>query len=157
MKKEITLNVNGNVYRGEVDTHQTLSNVLRENLNLTGTKEGCGVGECGACTVIVEGRSINSCLVLAVDMDEREISTIEGLASKPGEIHDIQKAFMDQGAIQCGFCSPGMMMSTKALLDQEPNPTDTEIKKGLSGNLCRCTGYTKIFEAVKSLKAEEVK
>jgi aerobic carbon-monoxide dehydrogenase small subunit len=154
LKKEIVLKVNGIEYQLKVDTHKTLSKVLREDLNLTGTKEGCGVGECGACTVIVDGKSINSCLAFAVDMENKEIETIEGLAPKPGDLHSIQKAFLDHGAIQCGFCTSGMILSTKALLDQNPNPTEKEIRKGLSGNLCRCTGYVKIVEAVESLREE---
>lgn len=156
MKQDIVLKVNGKEHQLKVDSHKTLINVLREDLDLTGTKEGCGVGECGACTVIVDGKNINSCLAFAVDMDGKEILTIEGLAPRPGEMHPIQKAFLDNGAIQCGFCSPGMILSTKALLDKNIAPTEEEIKKGLSGNLCRCTGYVKIIEAVKSLSEKEV-
>ena len=156
MKTEIVLKVNGKEFEIKVESHRSLINVLREDLGFTGTKEGCGVGECGACTVIVDGKNINSCLVFAVDMDGKEILTIEGLAPKPGEMHPIQKAFLDHGAIQCGFCSPGMILSTKALLDQKSNPTEEDIKKGLSGNLCRCTGYVKIVDAVKSLRGEVI-
>lgn len=155
MRQQVVLKVNGKEYALEVEAHRTLISVLREDLDLTGTKEGCGVGECGACTVLIDGQNVNACLVLAADVSEKDILTIEGLAPKPGEMHPIQKAFLDHGAVQCGFCSPGMIMSTKALLDQNPNPTEDEIRKGLSGNLCRCTGYVKIVEAVKSLSSNQ--
>jgi aerobic carbon-monoxide dehydrogenase small subunit len=154
MKQQVVLKVNGKEYQVTIEPHRTLISVIREELDLTGTKEGCGVGECGACTVLVNGQNINSCLAFAVDMEGKEIITIEGLAPKPGEVHPIQKAFLDHGAVQCGFCSPGMILSTKAILDKNPNPTEDEIRKGLSGNLCRCTGYVKIIEAVKSLSKD---
>jgi carbon-monoxide dehydrogenase small subunit len=146
--KNITLNVNGNEYPLQVKPSATLLDVLREDLALIGTKEGCGEGECGACTVLMDGVAVNSCLILAVETDGRHITTIEGLAQ--GEkLHPIQQAFVDIGGLQCGFCTPGMVLSTKALLDKNRNPTDEEIRKGLEGNFCRCTGYTKIIESVK--------
>ena len=146
--KEIRITVNGKPYELSVRPWATLLEVIREDLGLTGTKEGCGVGECGACTVIMNGKSVNACLVLAPEADGKEITTIEGLAE--GEKLDpIQQAFYEIGGLQCGFCTPGMIMSTKALLAETPEPTDHEIRKGLEGNFCRCTGYTKIFESVR--------
>ncbi len=127
---------------------RTLLSILREDLGLTGTKEGCGKGECGACTVIMDGKPVVSCLVLACQIDGCEVITIEGL-SKDGELDPIQEAFIEEGAVQCGFCTPGMLLSAKALLMRNPNPTEEEIKEAISGNLCRCTGYTKIIEAIK--------
>jgi len=150
MKKRITLNVNQEPWEIEIESHRTLLEVLREDLGLTGTKEGCGLGACGACTVLIDGSPILSCLTLAVDVQNRNIVTIEGLAqnAKP---HPVQLAFINHGAIQCGFCTPGMIISAKALLDRRPNPSREEIKEALSGNLCRCTGYNKIIKAVESL------
>ena len=146
--KEIRITVNGKPYELSVRPWATLLEVIREDLGLTGTKEGCGVGECGACTVIMNGKAVNACLVLAPEADGKEITTIEGLAE--GEKLDpIQQAFYEIGGLQCGFCTPGMIMSTKALLAETPEPTDHEIRKGLEGNFCRCTGYTKIFESVR--------
>jgi carbon-monoxide dehydrogenase small subunit len=146
--KEIQITVNGKLYELSVRPHATLLEVIREDLGLTGTKEGCGVGECGACTVIMNGKTVNACLVLAPEADGKEITTIEGLAQ--GEKLDpIQQAYYEIGGLQCGFCTPGMIMSTKALLTETPEPTDQEIRKGLEGNFCRCTGYTKIFESVR--------
>jgi carbon-monoxide dehydrogenase small subunit len=146
--KEIKITVNGKPYEVSVKPWATLLEVLRENLGFTGTKEGCGVGECGACTVIMNGKTVNACLVLAPEANGKEITTIEGLAQ--GEKLDpIQQAFYEIGGLQCGFCTPGMIISTKALLSETPEPTDQEIRKGLEGNFCRCTGYTKIFESVK--------
>jgi aerobic carbon-monoxide dehydrogenase small subunit len=146
--KEIRLTVNGKPYELSVRPHATLLEVIREDLGLTGTKEGCGVGECGACTVIMNGKSVNACLVLAPEADGKEITTIEGLADG-GKLDPIQQAFYEIGGLQCGFCTPGMIMSTKALLADNPEPSDQEIRKGLEGNFCRCTGYTKIFESVR--------
>lgn len=123
--------------------------VIREDLGLTGTKEGCGLGECGACTVIMNGKTVNSCLVLAIEAEGKEIITIEGLADGD-KLHPVQQAFVDEGGLQCGFCTPGMIMSAKALLDENPDPTDEEIKRGIAGNLCRCTGYTKIIKSIKT-------
>jgi carbon-monoxide dehydrogenase small subunit len=150
MKKEITLKVNSNSYNMTVDTRMTLLEVIRDKIGLTGTKEGCSVGECGTCTVLMDGKPIYSCLMLAVDAEGKEILTIEGLADFEG-LHPIQKSFIDHGAVQCGFCTPGMILTAKALLDENPNPTEEEIKKAISGNLCRCTGYSKIIEAIKVL------
>ena len=148
MKHDITLKVNGDSYSVAIDPWRTLNEVLREDLNLTGTKLGCGSGDCGACTVIVEGRSISSCLTLAVEMDQKEIMTIEGLAPSGEELHPIQESFVEKGAIQCGFCTPGMELSAYNLLTQNSRPSEIEIRESLSGNLCRCTGYTKIVEAI---------
>ena len=156
MRHDITLRVNNDTYRVAVDSWRTLNEVLREELNLTGTKRGCGTGDCGACTVLVDGRSVNSCLTLAVEMEGREITTVEGLAPSGEELHSVQKAFIEQGAIQCGFCTPGMEMSALHLLSTNPNPSEQQIREGLSGNLCRCTGYTKIVEAI-SVTAGEMK
>ena len=148
MKKDITLKVNGDAYNLTVDTRMTLLEAIREKIGLTGTKDGCGVGECGTCTVLMDGKPIYSCLMLAVEADGKEILTIEGLATPEG-LHPIQKAFIEHGAVQCGFCTPGMILSAKALLDENPNPTKEEIKEAISGNLCRCTGYQKIIEAIE--------
>ena len=148
MKHDITLKVNGDSYSLAIDPWRTLNEVLREDLNLTGTKLGCGSGDCGACTVIAEGRSISSCLTLAVEMDQKEIMTIEGLAPSGEELHPIQESFVEKGAIQCGFCTPGMELSAYNLLSQNPRPSEIEIRESLSGNLCRCTGYNKIVEAI---------
>jgi carbon-monoxide dehydrogenase small subunit len=140
--------VNGKIVKIEVDDSLRLLDILRDNLGLTGTKEGCGIGECGACTVILNGEAVNSCLILAVQIQEAEIVTIENL-EKNEFLSKLQKAFVDKGAIQCGFCTPGMLMSAKALLDKNPHPTEEEIKEALEGNLCRCTGYIPIIEAIK--------
>ncbi len=151
--KGITIIVNGSTYKLTIKNKETLLEVLREKLNLTGTKEGCGTGDCGACTVIMDGETVNSCLVLAVEADGKEITTVEGLFSAHG-MHSIQKAFVEKGAIQCGFCTPGMVIASKALLDKNPSPSEKEIRKAISGNLCRCTGYTKIIEAVTTAAGE---
>ncbi|QGP91191.1 Nicotinate dehydrogenase small FeS subunit [Neomoorella glycerini] len=143
------LKVNGQEYQVEAPADITLLELLRENLGLTGTKEGCGKGECGACTVILDGQAVNSCLVPAAKAEGSEVLTIEGLAPPGGQLHPLQEAFISEGAVQCGFCTPGMIMSAKALLDQNPRPTREEIKVALSGNLCRCTGYAKIITAVE--------
>lgn len=147
--KPIKLTVNGMSYELAVKPWVTLLEVLREDLGLTGTKEGCGLGECGACTIIMDGKTVNSCLVLAAEADGKNITTIEGLADGD-ELHLIQKAFVEQGGLQCGFCTPGMIISTKALLDENPNPTEEEMRRAIAGNFCRCTGYTKIFESIKA-------
>ena len=149
MKEQVCLTVNGEIYQLEVDHQRTLLEVLRENLGLTGTKQGCDTGECGSCTVIVDGRALLSCLTLAVSCQGKKITTIEGL-SRAGGLHPLQKAFMEKGAVQCGFCTPGMILSLKALLDENPRPSEEQIKEALAGNLCRCTGYVKILEAVRS-------
>ena len=150
MKSLIHLTINDKEYEVAVQPNQTLVDMLRYELRLTGTKKGCGTGDCGSCTVIMDGKPVNSCLVLAVQANGRKITTIEGLESEEG-LHPIQKAFVEKGAIQCGFCSPGMILSSKSLLDKNPKPTEDEIRRAISGNLCRCTGYQKIIEAVKSV------
>lgn len=149
MKRLINLIINNKPYEIAVATNKTLTQVLRDDLNLLGTKEGCGLGDCGACTVILNGRPVNSCLVLAVQADGCEIETIEGVAPDGKAFHPIQQAFVDQGAIQCGFCTPGMILSAKSLLEKNPKPTEEEIREAISGNLCRCTGYQKIVEAIQ--------
>lgn len=148
MKTIIQLIVNGETVEAAVEPNRTLLQFLRDDLGLTGTKHGCGLGDCGACTVILDGKPVNSCLVLAVQATGREVLTIEGLAEN-GNLHPIQQAFVDKGAIQCGFCTPGMILSAKALLEENPKPTEQEIRTAISGNLCRCTGYQKIVEAVQ--------
>ena len=145
----IKLRVNGYLRELAVNPHQTLLDVLRGPLDLTGTKEGCGLGECGACTVLMNGKPVNSCLVLAVEADGSEISTIEGLA-QGGKLHPVQQTFVEKGAIQCGYCTPGMVMAAVGLLKETAEPSREEIKKALIGNLCRCTGYIKIIDAVEA-------
>jgi aerobic carbon-monoxide dehydrogenase small subunit len=148
MKKMITLNVNNQEYDLVIPVNLTLTQVLRENLKLTGTKQGCSVGDCGACTVLMDGEPVNSCLILAVEAEGNRIQTIEGLAEE-GKLHAVQEAFVEKGGIQCGFCSPGMILTAKALLDKNPSPNETEIREAISGNLCRCTGYQKIVESIQ--------
>jgi len=148
MDYPISLKVNGIPYDVRVNAETSLLNLLRDQLDLTGVKDGCHEGECGACTVIMNGKPVNACLVLAVEANGSEILTVEGL-SQGEELHPLQQAFVDCGAIQCGFCTPGMLMSAKALLDENPGPTSEEIRKALRGNLCRCTGYKKIEEAIQ--------
>jgi carbon-monoxide dehydrogenase small subunit len=147
-KKRLRLTVNGTLIDREVEESLRLLDVLRDELFLTGTKEGCGVGECGACTVILDGKAVNSCMVLALSADGEVVETVEGLGS-PDRLHPLQESFLDRHALQCGFCTPGMLMSAKALLDENPRPSEEEIKKAISGNLCRCTGYVQIVEAIK--------
>ncbi len=144
---EIILKVNGINYRAAIEPHRTLVEVLRDTLGLTGTKKSCNEGECGACTVLIDGKPSTSCLILALDAQGKEITTIEGL-SEGEKLHPIQEAFLKHGAIQCGFCTPGMVISAKALLDENPKPTATEVRKAISGNLCRCTGYQQIVDAI---------
>lgn len=146
--KNIELKVNGRIHNIEIEEDMRLLDVLRDKLGLTGTKEGCGEGECGACTVIMDGEAVASCLVMAFQAEGKEIVTIEGLEDENG-IHPIQQAFIEEGAVQCGFCTPGMILSAKALLDKNPSPSRTEIREAISGNLCRCTGYNKIVNAVE--------
>ena len=148
MKHDISFTVNGQQYDIAVAPRKTLLAVLRDQLQLTGTKEGCSTGDCGACTVIIDGATYTSCLVLGVEADGRDITTIEGIA-EGDKLHPVQDAFVKKGGLQCGFCTAGLIVSSAALLDENPDPTDDEIKVGLSGNLCRCTGYTKITEAVR--------
>jgi aerobic carbon-monoxide dehydrogenase small subunit len=142
--------LNGANVEVDVPPHWTLLRVLREKLGLTGTKEGCGIGECGACTVLVDGEPIHSCLILAPKVEGREIQTIEGLGTRDF-LHPLQESFIEHGAVQCGFCTPGMLMSSKALLERNPHPTKEEVKEAISGNLCRCTGYHQIIEAIEAV------
>ncbi|MBS14965.1 MAG: ferredoxin [Gemmatimonadetes bacterium] len=148
MKHDISFTVNGQQYDIAVEPRKTLLAVLRDQLQLTGTKEGCSTGDCGACTIIIDGATYTSCLVLGVEADGRDITTVEGIA-EGDKLHPVQDAFVKKGGLQCGFCTAGLIVSSAALLDENPDPTDDEIKVGLSGNLCRCTGYTKITEAVR--------
>jgi len=147
-KRMIGLTVNGKEYEAAVAPNMTLADFLREELRLTGTKKGCEVGDCGSCTVIMNGRAVNSCLVLAVQASGKDIVTVEGLETDEG-LHPLQEKFIENGAIQCGFCTPGMLLSAKTLLDKQPNPTEQEIRTAISGNLCRCTGYQKIVESIR--------
>ncbi len=150
-KQVFTLRVNDRDYDVFSEPSRTLLEVVRDDLRLTGAKEGCGTGDCGACTMQIDGRIVTSCLVLAPDAQGRDIHTIEGLASEDGELHPLQQAFLDTGGVQCGFCIPGMILSGVALLEQNPHPTRDEIRRGIAGNLCRCTGYRKIVEAIESV------
>jgi len=161
MKKQISLNINDNEYDLLVSPNETLAQVIRgQQVGLTGTKQGCETGDCGACTVLLDGKAVNSCLVLAAQVDGSSVTTIEGLA-KNGEMHPIQQAFIEEGAVQCGYCSPGMILKAKSLLDVNPSPSRQQIRETMTGNLCRCTGYFKIVNAVEKaaekLKAQEQK
>jgi len=153
MKSKIKITLNGKSTELEVSNHRLLLDLLRDEIGLTGTKEGCGTGDCGACTVLLNGKPVNSCLILSGELDGADIVTIEGLKIGP-ELHPIQKAFIQEGGAQCGYCTPGMLMMSKALLDENPNPTEEEIRFALSGNLCRCTGYAKIVQAVQEAATE---
>lgn len=148
MKKSITLSVNGNLYALEVDAKDLLLDVIRQKVGLTGTKEGCGTGECGACTVLLDGEAVNSCLCLAIAMEGKQIVTVEGLGD-PSNLHPLQQAFIDNGAVQCGFCTPGLLISAEALLRKNPDPTLQEIRDGIAGNICRCTGYLKVVQSIE--------
>jgi carbon-monoxide dehydrogenase small subunit len=150
MKKMICLTINGKEYELAVAPNMTLADLLREELLLTGTKKGCELGDCGTCTVIMNGKAVNSCLVLAVQASGKDITTVEGLETDEG-LHPLQEKFIENGAIQCGFCTSGMLLSAKALLDKNPKPDETEIRTAISGNLCRCTGYQKIVESIKDV------
>ncbi len=150
MKTLINIKVNGRAWDLAVEPNRTLLDVLRHDLELTGTKRGCDLGECGSCTVILNGKPVNSCLVLAIQANGAEVLTIEGLAG-PSGLHPLQRAFVEKGAIQCGFCTPGMILSASSLLQKNPKPGEEEIRTALSGNLCRCTGYQKIVEAIQSV------
>jgi carbon-monoxide dehydrogenase small subunit len=147
MTRPIQLKINGETFHVEVEPHETLVDVIRGKVGLTGTKKGCETGQCGACTVIIEGKAVTSCLILAVEAHGREIVTVEGLA-KGGQLHPLQQAFVEEGAVQCGYCTPGMLLSAKALLDENPRPTQRQVKEAIAGNLCRCTGYVKIVKAI---------
>ena len=151
MKIPISFKVNGSMVEIEIEPWWTLSRVLREELNLTGVKVGCETGDCGVCTILVDGEAVKSCLMLAAKAEGREVTTIEGLAGEDGKLHPLQQAFIDHYAVQCGFCTSGMLLTAKALLDENPNPTEDEIKLTMSGNLCRCTGYVRIVEAIRSV------
>ncbi|MDD2282696.1 MAG: (2Fe-2S)-binding protein [Eubacteriales bacterium] len=153
-KLPVTLIVNGREYTLTVDANERLLDTLRLQLRLTGTKEGCGVGECGACSVILDGQLVNSCMVLTAQCDGARVETVEGLGTA-SKLHPLQQAFIDYNAVQCGFCTPGMLMAAKALLDKNPDPSEAEIRQGLSGVLCRCTGYKQIVDAVKAAAREE--
>jgi carbon-monoxide dehydrogenase small subunit len=144
----ITVEVNGDAYQAEVEARRLLVHFLRDDLDLTGTHVGCDTGNCGACTVVVDGLAIKSCMMLAVQADGKRIETVEGLA-KNGELHPLQQAFSSRHALQCGYCTPGMLMSAKHLLDHNPEPTEAEIKRAIQGNICRCTGYVNIVEAIQ--------
>ena len=148
---EIKFTLNGKSIEVEAPPHWTLLRLLRERLGLTGTKEGCGIGECGACTVLMDGIPVNACLVLVPKVERKKVETIEGLGNREA-LHPLQKSFIEHGAIQCGFCTPGILMSSKALLEGNSNPSREEIKKAISGHLCRCTGYHQIVEAIEALK-----
>jgi len=151
--KTITFKINGSKYSKDVEEHKTLLRFLREDLHLTGTKEGCGAGECGACIVLVNGAPVNSCLMLAVEIDGSEVTTIEGV-SKNGQPNSLQKAFEKHHAVQCGFCTSGMILTATDLLKRKPKPTEAEIKEAIEGNFCRCTGYVQIIEAIKDASGQ---
>jgi carbon-monoxide dehydrogenase small subunit len=150
LKKQIALKVNGIKREILVSPNELLLNVLRDRLGLTGTKYGCGIGECGSCTVLVDGEPVLSCLTLAISVDGSDIATIEGIAERDGKLHPIQESFLEHGAVQCGFCTPGMIIMAKNLLDENPKPMEKEIREHIRGNLCRCTGYTQIVKAIQA-------
>jgi len=152
--QRLELKVNGEIYELYVEPWKTLAEVLRDELGLTGTKIGCDSGHCGVCSVLVDGKAVRSCLILVGQAKGRDILTIEGLAGKDGVLHPLQQAFIDHFAVQCGFCTAGMILSAKALLAENPNPTEEDVRRGLTGNLCRCTGYVKIVEAVLAAKGK---
>lgn len=151
----ITLNVNGDTYTEVVKANTLLVNVLRDNLDLTGTKKGCELGDCGSCTILLNGKPVDSCIILAVEADGAEITTIEGVIQH-GELDKLQVSFVDNAAVQCGYCTPGMILSAKALLTKNPDPTEPEIRKAIAGNLCRCTGYVNIVKAIQAAAGQEV-
>lgn len=154
MKRELKLTVNGEPYEVLIEPRTTLLSLIRDHLGLTGTKEGCSEGMCGACTVLVDGKAVKSCLVLALQVQGKKVTTIEGLA-QGGQLSPIQDSFIKHGAIQCGFCTPGMVLSAKAFLDEYPNPTEEGVKFAIAGNLCRCTGYVKIIEAITGVASRK--
>jgi len=154
MKQTLSFVLNGEPVEVDIEPHLTLLEVLRDRLGLTGTKEGCGAGECGACTVLLDGKTVNACIFPAMEVEAKNVVTIEGIADAQGNLHPIQKAFVEYGAVQCGFCTPGMVLSAKALLDENPKPTEEEIRHGIAGNLCRCTGYLQIIQAIKAASGQ---
>ena len=155
MKKTIRFTLNGQAVAVKAESHQMLLEVLRDTLHLTGTKYGCGEGECGACTVLVDGASVDSCIYPVFEIEGRKVTTIEGLVGERNQLHPLQKSFVENGGIQCGFCTPWMIMSAKALLDENPHPGPEEIRQGISGNLCRCTGYVQIVESIARVAEKE--
>jgi aerobic carbon-monoxide dehydrogenase small subunit len=155
--QKMVFKLNGHSVETLVEPHWTLLDLLRDHLELTGTKEGCGQGECGACTVLLDGLAVNACLFPVLEAEGREVTTIEGLAGPDGSLHPLQEAFINYGAVQCGFCTPGMILSAKALLDENPHPAEDDIRTALAGNFCRCTGYAQIIQAVQSLSGYEEK
>jgi carbon-monoxide dehydrogenase small subunit len=154
VKRVVAVTINGERQELELEPYRSLLDVLRNEAGLTGTKKGCDVGDCGACTVLLDGKPVNSCLVLGVEVAGCDVVTIEGLQSGPERLHPLQEAFMQHGAAQCGFCTPGFIMMAKALLDENPAPTEDEIRFGIAGNICRCTGYTKIVTAIQAAAKE---
>ncbi len=150
MKQEVVLTINRELYRFFVEPNIFLLDLLRDELDLTGAKRGCNRGECGSCTVLLDGRPVRSCLIPAVMANGRQVVTIEGLETLGGKLHPLQETFIERGAIQCGFCTPGMILAAKGLLDENPHPTEEEVRRAISGNLCRCTGYVKIVDAILS-------
>ena len=152
-KVALKIRVNGQDHVLTVEPYRTLLEILRYELGLTGTKEGCGSGNCGSCTVLLDGKAVNSCLILAAEVEGKEITTIEGLSSQ-GELHPLQRAFIDEGAVQCGFCTPGVILTVKAFLDSNPHPTEAQIRLAIAGNLCRCTGYDKIVRAIMRVPSQ---
>lgn len=154
MKQIFELKVNGDFHEVIAEPHSTLLEVLREQLGLTGAKEGCGLGDCGACTVLMDGKEVHSCLILALEAKGKDIVTIEGLA-KEGKLDPLQQSFVEHGAMQCGFCTPGMILTGRALLNRNPKPTEGEVRKAISGNICRCTGYAKIVEAIMAVTPDD--
>ena len=155
-KKTLSLTVNGELYQRTIKPNLTLLDFIRDELGLTGTKKGCETGDCGSCTVILDGELVNSCLLLAMEANGKEVLTVEGLM-KGGKLHLLQEAFIEHGAIQCGYCTPGMLLAAKALLDKSPTPTEQDVRAGIVGNLCRCTGYTKIVEAILAVGSQKDK
>jgi carbon-monoxide dehydrogenase small subunit len=153
-KHTLSFKLNGESVSVEIEPHLTLLQLLRDKLELTGTKEGCGMGECGACTVLLNGKTVNSCIFPAMEVNGKSVITIEGLMDAQGNLHPIQKAFIEYGAVQCGFCTPGMVLAAKSLLDDNPKPTEEEIRHGIAGNLCRCTGYIQIIQAIKAASGQ---
>ncbi len=154
MKQTVRFKLNGESIQVDVEPHLTLLQVLRNQFELTGTKEGCGMGECGACTVLIDGKAVNSCLFPILEVEGKSVTTIEGLMEADGTLHPIQQSFIENGAVQCGFCTPGMVLSAKALLDENPKPTEEQIRLAISGNLCRCTGYLQIIQAIKAVSGQ---